>query len=435
MNNLDSKDPEKIKAAGETIKKFREFASNFSKSDPFYLNACKGAEAMYAAKTGNVLDGSTAPKDLIEKAKNFKGSLHKFADNMEKGFDKAGIEQTVSNSTEAHSSNVQTGAADAADFEGKGDAASEETAEKTFKRMENAVKNGLVPLDSKGRVFNYMNMSKRIKHLDDIFDDGKISPDELKQLETFKASLNDYQDWAVDHADSTDPKIQQQVALIKRATAKFNNMIADNKDFLHDVDSSRLGGDPNSAKAMVGNEEMKEELQKKSGITMFTALGWARLAAKTTGYILNHGKTIVDVLGAQAIKKEEDKYIVASMSALLSNSKDNKSKMSDTKFSVRYSLKDFKWHATCIDNRKMDFPEKEIIDLMLDSEIGKKFKEACISKWSKIFDSDAKNSGVVKFVLDNFEKIGLKANGNTKKILDTVKTMSENFDKIKSNFK
>lgn len=437
MHDLDTKDPEKIKDAAATIKRFREFASNFPKDDPFYLNACKGAEAMYAAKTGNVLDGSTASKELIEKAKGFKGGIQQFADNMEKGFDKSGIEQMTDNATEAHSgTSVSVGQeADPDAFTGKGSPEAEETAQKAFKRAEEAFKNGLIPVDEKGRVFDYYNMSRRIKHLEDIFDDGKIDPGEMKQLDQFKSSLAAYQDWAADHADSTDPKVREHVALIRRTTAKFNKMIMDNQDFLNDVDRERLGGSPGSAKAMAGDDQMKEEIQKKSGISMFTALGWARLAAKTTGYILNHGKTIVDVLGAHAIKKEEDKDIVASMSALLSNGKDSKSEMSDTKFSVRYSLKDFKWHATCIDNRKLKFPEKEVMDLMLNSDIGKKFKASCISKWSKVFAPDGEEGGVVKFVLDNFERIGLKADGNTKKLLSTVKTMSENFEKIKNSFK
>ena len=437
MHDLDSKNPERIKEAGETIKRFREFASNFPKDDPFYLNACKGAEAMYAAKTGNVLDGSSASKDLIEKAKSFKGSLSKFADNMEKGFEKSGIEQMTDNATEAHSGNsVSVGQeADPDAFTGDGSPETNAVTQKTLNQIENAYKNGLIPTDSKGYVFNYMNMSKQIMKLDDVFDDGKLDPSELKKLEAFKARLDDYQQWAESHADSTNPKVREHVALIRRTTAKFNKMIADNQDFLNDVDRERLGGSPGSAKAMAGDDQMKEEMQKKSGISMFTALGWARLAAKTTGYILNHGKTIVDVLGAHAIKKEEDKDIVASMSALLSNGKDSKSEMSDTKFSVRYSLKDFKWHATCIDNRKMKFPEKEIVDLMLNSDIGKKFKDSCISKWSKVFAPDGEEGGVVKFVLDNFERIGLKADRNTKKLLATVKNMSENFDKIKNSFK
>ena len=433
MHDLDTKDPEKIKDAAATIKRFREFASNFPKDDPFYLNACKGAEAMYAAKTGNVLDGSTASKELIEKAKGFKGGIKQFADNMERGFDKSGIEQMADNATEPHSgTSVSVGQAGDPDaFAGAGTP----EAQKALAQVENAYKSGLIPTDSKGHVFSYMHMSKQIMKLDDVFDDGKLDPAELKKLEAFKARLDEYQQWAEAHADSTDSRVRDNVALIRKTTAKFNRMIADNQDFLNDVDRERLGGSPSSAKAMAGDDQMKEEMQKKSGITMFTALGWARLAAKTTGYILNHGKTVVDVLGAHAIKKEEDKYIVASMSALLSNGKDSKSDMSDTKFSVRYSLKDFKWHATCLDNRKLKFPEKDVVDLMLNSDVGKKFKESCVSKWSKVFAPDGEEGGVVKFVLDNFERIGLKADGNTKKLLATVKNMSENFDKIKNSFK
>ena len=50
---------------------------------------------------------------------------------------------------------------------------------------------------------------------------------------------------------------------------------------------------------------------------MFTAIGIARLAAKTTGIILNNGKSVVDALGAYAIKSKEDKNVIAQLNFIL----------------------------------------------------------------------------------------------------------------------
>ena len=73
------------------------------------------------------------------------------------------------------------------------------------------------------------------------------------------------------------------------------------------------------------------------------------------------------------------------MNFLLTNGDDNDSKFQDSKFSVRFSTDDFKWHATCFDDRKMKFDEDELIKKALGSEEGKKFKAACLKKWTSIF--------------------------------------------------
>lgn len=73
------------------------------------------------------------------------------------------------------------------------------------------------------------------------------------------------------------------------------------------------------------------------------------------------------------------------MNFLLTNGEGNESKFEDSKFSVRFSLDDFKWHATCLDDRKMKFDQEALINKALDSEEGKKFKAACMKVWNGIF--------------------------------------------------
>jgi hypothetical protein len=99
------------------------------------------------------------------------------------------------------------------------------------------------------------------------------------------------------------------------------------------------------------------------------------------------------------------------MNFLLSNADDSDTKFSDTKFSVRFNINDMKWHATCLDDRKMKFPEDEVVKKALDSEEGKKFKQACLKKWTPIFNPKDKAKNILTYVMQNFEKIGLKADG------------------------
>lgn len=566
MQDLDSSDPKKIEAAGNTIKKFREFASNFPKDDPFYLNACKGAEAMYAAKTGNVLDGSTAPKDLIEKAKKFKGSLSKFADNMEKGFDADGIEERAKAATEA------AGAAEAASA-GAGDSAMEklmadvkingnklqnfnssgiyhqackslgvddkdmasifsrssssnsikfakdklmlnmqafvvnyekdpdkaiqtamaglkgnqkdalaeilckmkpEAAEKfkdigidvngklddiadttdaadvTTKTISKSAMADMgftegkapgddfvkcpFPVDSEGNGFIASDMAKRLNNLEDIFDDGKMDATEYKEYMRLQAQMIEYNTWAMAHADSADPNIQAKVKQIFELNNKLNQFELDNYEELDDAVNERVGAVKGAKPNMAASDETKEELKKKTGMKMFTGLGWARLAARTTGYVLNHGKDLVNALGAKAIKKKEDNGVIAEITVLLTNGEGSDTKFSDTKFSVRFNINDMKWHATNLDDRKMKFPEDVVIKKILDTNTGKKFKAACLKKWSNVFDPKDKSKKIVSDILSNPKKNGMKLDGDTEKFIDMVSKIGSNFDSIKKQF-
>lgn len=111
-----------------------------------------------------------------------------------------------------------------------------------------------------------------------------------------------------------------------------------------------------AAKDMANDEEMKQEVAKKTGLKAFTPLGWARLAAKTTGYVLNNGKDLVNWMGEKKIKNAEDKNVIAEIRTQIENAGDNQ--YADSEFSVRFTTDDFKWHATCIDDRKMSFNEQ-----------------------------------------------------------------------------
>lgn len=194
------------------------------------------------------------------------------------------------------------------------------------------------------------------------------------------------------------------------------------------------GGAKDAAKEMSGDEEMKKEVAEKTGVKAFTPLGWARLAAKTSGYVLNHGKDVVDALGAKKIAKAEDSGVVAEIRTQLENAEGSGDDYSDSLFSVRFSADDFKWHATCLDDRKMKFPEDKLVEKVLGTETGRKFKEYCLKKWRSMFGADEGGDyAMLPFILRNIDKFGLKV--ADAKGFGVVRKMAENMDKIEAEFK
>lgn len=186
-----------------------------------------------------------------------------------------------------------------------------------------------------------------------------------------------------------------------------------------------------AAKDMANDEEMKEEVAKKTGLKAFTPLGWARLAAKTTGYILNNGKDLVNWIGEKKIKNSEDKNVIAEIRTQIENAGDNQ--YADSEFSVRFTTDDFKWHATCIDDRKMSFNEQQLIDKVLKTDTVKKFKDYCLKKWKGLLNPAAGSDyAMLPFILGNLDKFGLKGDDA---FFGKVKALADNMDKIEPQFK
>lgn len=65
-------------------------------------------------------------------------------------------------------------------------------ADDTVNKISNAIKSGKIPLDSNNRVFNYSIMNRQFDEIEDMFDDGKVTPEELKKFASFSARLTDY---------------------------------------------------------------------------------------------------------------------------------------------------------------------------------------------------------------------------------------------------
>ena len=126
--------------------------------------------------------------------------------------------------------------------------------------------------------------------------------------------LDSYVEWAAENKDSNDPNVQMKIATIKRLTSKYNDLVDNNASNL-DSSTDYFNGEQGAARLSLPKDvngkaiadtaksdtmaQAKEGWKEKLGIgKAFTALGWARLAAKTTGIILNHGKDLINVIDA-----------------------------------------------------------------------------------------------------------------------------------------
>ncbi len=291
-----------------------------------------------------------------------------------------------------------------------------------------------------GMPFPAKAMEDRFDNIEDIFDDKKLTVAEYKQYKQFAVDMMQYEEWAAANADSTDPQVLSRIKQIQRMSAKLNEFELEHGKDLDRAANLRLGKFKNGNRYIntsqdTTSKETQEEVKKKTGMKMFTGLGLARLAARTTGYVLNHGKDLVNALGARSIKKKEDKGIVAEVTVLLTNGKESDTKFSDTKFSVRFNIYDMKWHATNLDDRKMKFPEDTVVKKVLDTDMGKKFKAACLKKWSSVFEPEDKSKKIVADIISNPKKTQLKLDGDTEKFIDMVSEIGKNFDEVKQQFK
>lgn len=71
---------------------------------------------------------------------------------------------------------------------------------------------------------------------------------------------------------------------------------------------------------------------------------------------------------------------------LVSNGDKSDSAYSDTRFGIRFSLGDMKWHAVNLDDRKMQISgEDDLIKRVLDTKEAKNFKKKCLDAWDKLF--------------------------------------------------
>ena len=238
---------------------------------------------------------------------------------------------------------------------------------------------------------------------------GEVTSAQLDNVNKLSGQVSKLQDWALKHADSTDKDVMSQVAVVKELSRKCDDLQSHALENLGNaVDDKRLGDvtpqEKSLAGKIAGNDEMRDAGKSWLG-KAFTTIGLIRLACKTAGVLLNNGKAVVDSLSERSLRNKEDENVIAEMRFILSNGDDSDSKFNDTKFSVRYDLKDREWHATCLDNRKMKFPEDEVVKKALSTPEGKKFREFCLKCWKSLFRPADKKNSIIPFILSNFRSI------------------------------
>lgn len=65
-------------------------------------------------------------------------------------------------------------------------------------------------------------------------------------------------------------------------------------------------------------------------------------------------------------------------------------KQHDVKCSVRFDANDMKWHAVCLDDRKLQLPEETLVKKALATDEGKQFKKKALETWKKLLDPEDK---------------------------------------------
>lgn len=285
-----------------------------------------------------------------------------------------------------------------------------------------------------GRVFNYLDVRKTIDELEDQVDlNGKVQTGKLEQLASHLHELEErYQD---------DPEKLKLVlkckSELKEVCGKLNISDNDISAAGEYVDEDNLP-DSDTAKDLVDDEQTKEATQGFLGKLGggLKAFFQTIAVAKILKFVLNHGKTFTDTIGAQVVKFKEDKNIIAEVTCILDNGEDSDSNYSDTKFSFRFDLKDLKWHATNLDNRKMKISNEDaLIKKIFEVPEVKEFKRECLEAWSKLFDPNNTTAKHFFYFVKNFDKLKFKnSDKNMKKYLESLIKISDNFDKIKKEF-
>lgn len=277
---------------------------------------------------------------------------------------------------------------------------------------------------------------QKLKNAHDAIDDLRAASDNMKEALGLDIDAGPVEIQDLLNSSGNDPEttlIIKQLFISEMQLRRCKAVVGySGIEELEDLVSSS----PISSSANV--EEIQQQIpdeaqpkQKKSGL-FNGALGWAIVGAKVTGFVLNHGKGVIDAFGNQAVKFKEDRGVVAQMTFLATNGEKSDSKFQDTKFSVRFNVDDLKWHATNLDNRKMKFEEDKVINLALNSEEGKKFKKNTINRWRRLFKGKNKNGKTIfTYIIDHASQFKLDKD---KKLLATLSKMNSNFDKIEQQF-
>lgn len=282
--------------------------------------------------------------------------------------------------------------------------------------------------------------------------DAKILAKFEAKLEEQKLQIEDWNKWinSLSEEDLKNEKTQFIVASMKNIEEDFNKFSTQATDYMNsdvfknaesyveETITNTKDVDKESIAELSNNEETKQVTKGffgklGDGLKSFMSV---IAIAKIAKFVLNHGKTFTDILGAQVVKFKEDKNIIAEITCILNNADGSESNYSDTKFSIRFDISDMKWHATNLDNRKMKITNEDaLIKKIMEVPEVKEFKTKCLETWKKIFDPSQTDNAIIPYFLKNYEKLGMKINDkNMKKYIESLIKVADNFETIKKAF-
>lgn len=106
IKHFDPSDEESVKKVKACITAYKNYCEQFPTDNvidggKFNNNALAAFAAEFQAKTGQTIDGISVPGKVLNAAKEYKGSIHSFANNVEKIADQQNIDELTEKSTQA----------------------------------------------------------------------------------------------------------------------------------------------------------------------------------------------------------------------------------------------------------------------------------------------------------------------------------------------
>lgn len=220
--------------------------------------------------------------------------------------------------------------------------------------------------------------------------------------------------------------IDQEIEFESHAISEFDEslQISNTTETAKEI-TNGTGSKPDDLNDQSDQNIPEEAKEKQPLFKKGTLFGWLRVGAKVSGYILNHGKSLVDKLGAIKIAHEEDSNLYAEAKFLIQNENEDKN-YSDSQFSIRYSLSDNKWHATNIDDRKMKIDEQKLIDAFKKTQSWKDFHNICVKRLD-----DIHNDANIELLISQLQSI--KNSKINPEIIKNMTNIIQNYKKIKEN--
>ena len=149
--------------------------------------------------------------------------------------------------------------------------------------------------------------------------------------------------------------------------------------------------------------------------------GWgATLALKAIYAVERHGKVLANAFERQFTKFSNSKGVITQMDFGIKDQK-------DSKYSARFYAKDMVWRVLNVKDQ-LKHPGKDYAKAILESDIGKKYRDRLAEIWNPLFD--AAKGGKIDFAQLFTAAKNVKISKNA---IKAFQDFAEQYDKIKAN--